>query len=412
MKNDTKTTIYADIRFRYVIGANVASSIGLGITMIAIPWLLVSSANGHQVYGYMTLALTIFNFIVTPLIGGIIDRFSRKKLLIAGEIAGLTIMLFFSLLGFMEHSYEVWHYIVISMIGSLYYTIFYPTMFAFSQECFAKQHYKSLNGAMEVQGQIASMIAGGIASILIMKIDLQWILLINSLTYLIAAALFMKIKFVEQVEVRKQDIQKKNIIGGFTYLWKFPKMFYFLLFSTFPFIGVMVTNYLFPIYLQQVLHASAWVYGAESMIYSLGAVCAGLLIPIISRKVGNEKTMIFGVVCYTIAISLITFVDIPIFLCLMFFLALGNAGSRVARQTFMMEHIPNEYMGRVDSVIRLIGLFIRIILLALFTQLVAFQAVILCFALLSVILCLTSIIVYSLWRKGLFLKKEDLQIAQ
>lgn len=409
------TSLYADVRFRYLLAANIASSIGLGITMIAIPWLLISSPGGNQIFGYLTLGMTIFNFVVTPLIGGLIDRFSRKKLLVVGESVGLVIMLSFSILGFMNHTYDMWHYIVVYVTGSLYYTIFYPTMFAFSQECFEKQYYKTLNGAMEVQGQIASMIAGGIASIVMMNVDLQWLLLMNALTYLLAIVFFLKVKSIKQIQTEASagmvTHQKKTIVG-FMYLWKYPIMFFFLLCTTFPFIGVMITNYLFPVYLQEVLNADAWVYGAENMIYSLGAVCAGLLIPVISQKIGNEKTMIFGVFCYTIAISLVIFADIPLFLFLMFFLALGNAGSRVARQTFIMEHIPNMYIGRVDSVIRLIGLFFRILLLTLFTKLVSFQSIIICFILLSGILCVASFVVYVLWKKGLFWEKGDLQAVQ
>lgn len=58
-----KTSLYTDTRFRYLVAANVASSIGLEITMIAIPWLLVSSPGGSQILGYITLAMTIFNFL-------------------------------------------------------------------------------------------------------------------------------------------------------------------------------------------------------------------------------------------------------------------------------------------------------------------------------------------------------------
>ncbi|MGQ0519429.1 hypothetical protein ACT453_61945, partial [Bacillus sp. D-CC] len=46
----------------------------------------------------------------------------------------------------------------------------------------------------------------------------------------------------------------------------------------------------------------------------------------------------------------------------------GNAGTRVARNVLMMEEIPNEVMGRVDSLFRLIGTGIRIVLLMLFTR--------------------------------------------
>lgn len=401
----TEYSIYKDRRFRNVLAANIASSIGLGITMIAIPWFLVSSPDGNTTLGYITLVMTIFNFALTPLIGGLIDKFPRKKMLIAGESVGLLIMAIFACYGFMGNIYELRHYMVLFVTGSLYYTIFYPTMFAFAQEYFNKQYYKSLNGAMEVQGQIASMAAGGIAGAMIMTVPLQWILLLNAMTYMIAVLFFIKVK-AEGKEIIPKIKKRESMKTGFVYMLKQPKIFYFLIFATFPFIGVMITNYLFPVYLQQVLHADAWVYGLENMIYSLGAVCAGLLVPFIAKKIGNEKTMVYGVLCYAAAISLIIFVDIPLYLSLMFFLALGNAGSRVARQTFMMEHIPNEYMGRVDSVIRFVGLFIRSILLMLFTKLISVHAVILCFGLLSVLLWIAAISVYILSKKGLFLGRE------
>src|SRR5690606_28242623 len=171
-------SLYKDSRFRLIISANIASSIGSGITMIAIPWMLVSSDNGNKVFGYITIGMTILSFILTPFVGNLVDKFSRKKLLVLSEIICFALLLIFSLIGFIGLSYEIWHYTIIYMIGSLYYTIFYPTMFALNQEIFTKDQYKSLNGTMEVQGQLSSMIAGALASILLMKWDLHYILLL------------------------------------------------------------------------------------------------------------------------------------------------------------------------------------------------------------------------------------------
>ena len=175
--------LYQDSRFWLIILANIASSIGSGITMIAIPWMLVTSEDGNAVFGYITISMTIISFIITPFVGSLVDRMSRKKLLLISEIVCLVALLFFTSIGFLGLSYEIWHYTLIYMIGSLYYTIFYPTMFAMNQEIFHKDQYKSLNGTMEVQGQLSSMIAGGVASILLMKWDLHLILLLVVLTY-------------------------------------------------------------------------------------------------------------------------------------------------------------------------------------------------------------------------------------
>ncbi|AJD89688.1 hypothetical protein JMA_03710 [Jeotgalibacillus malaysiensis] len=187
-------------------------------------------------------------------------------------------------------------------------------------------------------------------------------------------------------------------------------MFIILLFSTMPFIGVMVTNYLFPVYLADVLETSGSMYGIQSMIYAIGAVTAGMIVPFIAAKWGVGKTIIYCMVIYTAAISVILFANIPLYLALMFFIAIGNSGTRVARNTFMMDQIPNEIIGRVDGLFRSIGLLLRIVLLAIFTGMVSVGLIIYCFAILSTLLVVSSLLVILFWKKGI--KSAGIQTDQ
>ena len=89
---------------------------------------------------------------------------------------------------------------------------------------------------------------------------------------------------------------------------------------------------------------------------------------------------------YVISITAMIIEPSVIFLYgLAIFQAVGNAGTRVARNVLMMEEIPNEVMGRVDSLFRLIGTGIRIVLLMLFTAGVSKAGVMLPFYVLSCI---------------------------
>lgn len=117
--------LYNDSRFRLIIFANIASSIGSGITMIAIPWMLVTSENGNTVFGYISICMTIINFLITPFIGNLVDKMNRKKILLISEFVCFLLLTLFTLIGFIGLTYEVWHYTIIYMIGSLYYTIFF-----------------------------------------------------------------------------------------------------------------------------------------------------------------------------------------------------------------------------------------------------------------------------------------------
>lgn len=392
--------LYNDSRFRLIIFANIASSIGSGITMIAVPWLLVSSENGNEVFGYVTMGMTILSFLITPYIGSLIDKISRKRLLIFSKVFSLLLLFIFTLIGFLGIHYEVWHYIIIYMVGNLYYTIFYPTMFALNQEIFDKDQYKTLNGTMEVQGQLSSMIAGAVASILLMKWDLQFILLLDVFTYALAIYFYLKLPYTKTSVRKTKNVTTIKATEGLTFMLKRVSMFMFLSASLMPYIGVMITNYLFPVYLSDVLKTDGNIYGIQGMIYGLGAIFAGLFVPIIAKKLGDEKTIVYSVLTYTIAISFIIYTNIPGYLALMFFIAIGNSGSRVARNSFLMDNIPNEIIGRVDSLFRSIGLLLRIILLALFTGLVSSGQIFLCFLVLAGLLLLASASVVVSWKKG------------
>ena len=374
--------------------------------------MLVTSDNGGAVFGYITIGMTIINFLITPYIGTLVDRMSRKRLLIGSELACFLVLLPFTALGFLGVSYETWHYTVIYVIGSLSYTLFYPTMFAMNQELFTKEQYKTLNGTMEVQSQLSSMIAGGVASILMLKWEIHYILLLNILTYIAAIYFYLKLPYARAERTEGKNSFNRKTSEGLLYMLARPAMFAFLLFSFMPFIGVMLTNYLFPVYLSDVLQTDANVYGILGMIYAVGAVVAGLLIPAVAKKLGNEKTMILGVLVYSIAISIVVFVELPIYLVLMFFLALGNSSARVARNSFLMDKIPNDIIGRVDSLFRTIGLLQRIILLAIFTGMVSSELIVPCFYILSTVLLVATIIVSFSWNKGFREEERLLQVKR
>ncbi|PGZ09391.1 MFS transporter [Bacillus cereus] len=384
------SSLYHDSRLYYILGANSLSAIGSGIVMITIPWLLIKESGGETTFGYVSIVATLIMFLLTPFIGQSIDRFSRKSLLLCNEGIGIAIIGMMAIWGFTGESYNSIHYIIIYIAGSFYYLLFYPTIFAFNQEIFQSEHYKSLSGTMEIQGQLTQVISGAVASFLIEIVSLKWILLVDMLTFAGAFFLFLCIPYVKKKEVKGKVTFKKQLFEGIYFMKKRPKFFWFLLATYMPFIGVMMANYLIPVYISDILKASASVYAIEGMMYGVGAVIAGISIPILMKYVKTEVSIVMTMLIYVISITaMIIEPSVMLLYGLAIFHAIGNAGTRVARNVLMMEEIPNEVMGRVDSLFRLIGTGIRIILLMLFTVGVSKVGVMIPFYLLIFILILS-----------------------
>jgi hypothetical protein len=94
---------------------------------------------------------------------------------------------------------------------------------------------------------------------------------------------------------------------------------------------------------------------------------------------------------------------------LVIFTAFGNAGTRVARSSLMMELIPNDKTGRVDSLFRAVGLMIRMLLLSIFTGAVSLESVMVPYAILSAVLFVSLLTVLGLMKT---VKKEETNIRQ
>ncbi|HEU4965846.1 MAG TPA: MFS transporter [Bacilli bacterium] len=365
-----------DPRMRRIVLANLFSSVGSGITMIGVPWLIVHRANGDEVFGYTTLATTFLLFFASPYIGALIDRFSRKKLLLASEVISGTSVAVFAVWGFLSGHFETWQLIGVYFGGSLYYSIHFPTQFAFTQEIFTREQYKSLNSVLEVQNQSASMIAGGLASLLIDHVDYSWILMADALTYVAGFLLFLSIPY-QRIRAEEENgaatSMWQNIGEGFRYLKERPLLTLFFLCALMPFIGVMLGNYLFPVYVTNVLRSSAAVLGGSDMIYAFGAALAGLTVPLLIRKMGSYGTVVVTFVTFTLSIlTMYLFPAVGVFLAFKIFNGWGNAGTRVARNTIMMETVPNHVMGRVNSFFSAAGMGMRVLVIGSATQIVAY----------------------------------------
>ncbi|MFD2172267.1 MFS transporter [Tumebacillus lipolyticus] len=367
--------ILKDRRILYLLTANIFSSIGSGITMIAVPWLLVNREGGDQIFGYATLFSTLILFFASPYIGVLIDRISRKKTLIFAEILGFSTVLIFALWGYLTGQFETWQLIGIHFGGSLYYSIYFPTKFAFIQELFDPEHYRSLNSMIEVQNQFATMISGGLASLFIEKVFLSHMLVLDALTYLIGMVLIILVPYQAKKGEKNGPAVSlfANIKEGFLYLKSKPLLNLYLISALMPFIGVMMGNYLFPIYVTDTLQESATVLGLSNTIYAIGAITAGLTIPFLMNRFNPYKTSVMTGIVYAIAITITAlFPAALVFLAMEFFLGWGNAGIRVARNTVTMEIVPNHLIGRVSSFFNAFGMALRVSLLALFTQTIAY----------------------------------------
>ncbi|QQE74267.1 MFS transporter [Brevibacillus composti] len=363
--------VFANREFKKLFFSNLFSGFGQGMTMIGIAWYLVETTGSAELLGTTMLTSAFLMFFIGPYIGTLIDRLSRKKMMLAEHVIGFTVLAVLSLWGFFG-PYAEWMLIAIYLVTTLMYQIHYPAQAALVQESFDSKHYHAINSLLEVEGQTASVLAGGFAGLLLNYFGLHLVLMINALTYLTAYLLMSTMAYTFTLEKEAKQNVGVSWMGQLYQSWQYIRsqkgFLVFGISAMMPFIAIMASNLLSPVYVNQTLKADVTVYSMGEVTYAVGAVAAGLLVSRMVGKVGQLPAMVGN----TLLFAVVTIAMVAIsqgwgFVAASIFFGWCNSSVRLVRQTLYMNVVPKQVMGRVMSFFNSVGMMMRLLLIGLFT---------------------------------------------
>ena len=363
--------------------ANGISGFAQGITMLSVPWYFArqgSSSDFNLTYGIITAA-TIFWGLTA---GTIVDRFNRKWVFLLNNAIEGGIVLGVA-------GYGLWmgglptELIVLVFTATIFgFYLHYPNLYAFAHEITTVDEYTKVTSAIEIVGQSTNVLAGAGAALLLEGVDIQqswniggqairlnwqieaWsiqeIFLMDGITYVLSVALISLIRYVP---VHQEMIERgkfaKRLKSGFAYLQAHPIIFLFGVFSHSIFVVMLVQLHaMMPLYITNHLQAGGEVFGMMEILYGLGALAAGVFVGKLFRRFTAVRAIIMLLLLATAALVLsILTRSVVVFLCVGLMIGFSNAGARVLRLSFLFRHIPNQLIGRVNSIFSIINVMNR-----------------------------------------------------
>ena len=376
--------------------SNIISGFAQGISMMAIPWYFVDIIDKPEIFAFFYLFVTFLTLFWGLYAGTIVDRYSRKKVfiytnLICGSVIGLI-----SYYGFLNDSnpeYLLPEYLVLLVFGLTIfnYNIHYPNLYAFGQEITEKRNYGKLNSYIEIQGQVTSMFAGAFAAVLLTGIttssftlagfnitfpftieawSIQKVFMMDAITYFVGITLFL---FIKYTPIDKREVHLGSLLsrlkGGFKYLRSNPNIFAFGTLSYILFAFTLVeVHVLLPSYVEKFMNSSADVYASAEVYYSIGAILSGFLVYRIFSKYNEYLSVVLLMFVVSVAFLGMSFSNnLFLFFAANLILGVTNAGVRILRTTYLFSHVPNNLIGRANSVFGSINVVIRMILISIFS---------------------------------------------
>ena len=157
--------------------------------------------------------------------------------------------------------------------------------------------------------------------------------------------------------------------GGFDYLSSHLNIFIFGLASYMLFAFTLVEiHVLLPSYVKNFLNMDGNTFASAEIYYSFGAIFSGFLILRIFKNINTVLAVIILMLVVSVAFCLIAVYKlIVIFFVVNFLIGITNAGVRILRTTYIFNHVPNNLIGRTNSVFNMLNIIFRMILIGLFT---------------------------------------------
>lgn len=319
-----------------------------GLFMMALPWIMLQTPDAGSFVALVALACTLTSFILTPFFSTLIDRHSRKQLLIlvqsAQVIAALSVLMSTAMDGL-----NLWVLAGAQLVFWVSSNLAWATNNAFTQENYQSHEYASISGKQEVVMQVTTLGAGALGVLLLQHWGVA-----QFATFAAAASTLSGLSYA--VTPYHHQLTQSTTQPFFTQLKQSrsifaaqPKFFAFLLLSCLSYPILTFLLKLVPIWFAETGVSGEWFAG-YSMAFGFGSLLTGLMVSRLLASRPNPTTMLYSMFAVGLSLVGMSLAMHPSHL-LMFTLGFGffNALNRIARTNWMHHRIDVGQRGRVDG---------------------------------------------------------------
>ena len=326
--------------------------------MVAISWLVLQETGSEFALGKIMALSTAPGVVLALFSGIIIDRVNRKWLMVFLDLFRLIIILIF-LFFLWKLGFKISYLYPVAILMGLGNSIFWPTAQAFVQELVSDGDYFPANALLSASYQVGSLLGAGLGGIVVHFYSPFAALSINAAAYFISGILIALAPFKRVIIETKSEKLFFALTRGFVFLQQKGTVLILGLLTILSDVAIWGSLSVVTIAISRdVFQTGSWGYGFMEGLYGVGALISTGSVAYLTKQIGRKNALmicylIAGAMCFiTPLLSSIYFASIAYF-----FMGLHNNSARIIIRTVFMENIPNNIMGRVQTIF---GVYTRI----------------------------------------------------
>jgi MFS family permease len=330
--------------FMRVWGAQAVSNVGDWLYALAVAASLARRGGSPHHFSLLLIAQVGPAAVGGALVGPIIDRFSRKKLMVGADVLrGLAVgsLLFVDEPAF-PHLYGV--AATLGLLGS----VFRPSLGASLPNLVSKNHLVAANALMEATYNFAVMAGPVLGGLLVAHVGSKPAFAVNGLTFLTSATLLSGVALPRRIPTEAERHPFRALADGARYAVRSPLVRVALLVIGLVMFASTIRTPLEPIFVTDTLGGGPASLGLIGGAWGLGMLLGSVAAPAAARRWARERLL--GVMIAVLGVVVLIASrasDVPPVLLLWVFSGMANGIGSVAFESLLQERVPDAFRGRI-----------------------------------------------------------------
>jgi MFS family permease len=344
------STTFAALRhrnFQLYFGGQLISNIGTWMQIIAQGWVVYQIGHSELTLGLVAFASAIPVLVISPWAGVIVDRMSRRTLLMLTQSGAMLLAFVMAALTFTNVIQE-WHVIVLAALLGVVNAFDAPARQAFVPEMVGKEDLPNAIALTSMMFNSARVIGPAAAGLVLAAVGAAWCFTINGISFLavLLGLWLMKIPPLRKIEHTTSPWQQ--LVGGMKYAAGNREIAGLILLSlVFSVFGISYATIL-PAFVENTLHQGAMAYGWVNTATGFGAVTGAFLLAHRASHGRRGKLLVITNIAFPLILIAFSFTSsYPLALVLAFGLGLGFMTQFTTINTLLQTRVEDAFRGRV-----------------------------------------------------------------
>lgn len=306
--NNSETTLPSNwaTRFFTIFIGQAFSLFGSSLVQFALIWYLTQKTGSATVLATASLFGMFPQILLGPIAGTVIDRGSRRMIMIAADatIAVFTLLLAYL---FWSNNVQIWHIYLILAARSAGGAFHYPAMAASTSLMVPKEQLSRVAGANQTLQGLVGIVAPPVGALLVAAMSTQNILMIDVVTAMmgIVPLLIFSIPQPQRTDAglsAPKTSFMQDLIAGFKYMVAWPGLLILGLTATLLNFLIAPTSALTPLLVTKYFKLGALELGSLDSLFGVGMILGGISLGIWGGFKKKIVTSLTGIALFSFAI--------------------------------------------------------------------------------------------------------------